>query len=40
MRLLALFLCLRALPVWATQDAWPALHDVSGVGADDVLNIR
>ncbi|MDF3349833.1 SH3 domain-containing protein [Sulfitobacter sp. KE34] len=40
MRLLALFLCLWALPVWATQDAWPALHDVSGVAADDVLNIR
>lgn len=33
-------LVLLASPVWATQDQWPALHDVSGVSADDVLNIR
>ena len=24
----------------AAQDHWPALYDVSGVGADDVLNVR
>jgi hypothetical protein len=24
----------------ATQDAWPALYDVTGVAADDVLNVR
>ena len=29
-----------ALPAMATQDGWPALHDVTGVAADDVLNIR
>lgn len=40
MRLLAVLLCLWALPALATQEAWPALHDVSGVAADDVLNIR
>jgi uncharacterized protein YgiM (DUF1202 family) len=39
-RLLAVLLCLWALPALATQEAWPALHDVSGVAADDVLNIR
>ncbi len=29
-----------ALPAQATQDGWPALHDVVFVAADDVLNIR
>ena len=29
-----------ALPAFATQDGWPAIHDVTGVAADDVLNIR
>lgn len=29
-----------ALPALATQDGWPAIHDVTGVAADDVLNIR
>ncbi len=37
---LALALWLLAAPVWATQDSWPALYDVSGVQADDVLNLR
>lgn len=27
-------------PAAATQDAWPALFDVAGVAADDVLNVR
>lgn len=31
---------LLATPLWATQDGWPALYDVAGVAADDVLNIR
>lgn len=31
---------LLATPLWATQDGWPALYDVTGVAADDVLNIR
>ena len=31
---------LLALPAAATQDGWPALHDVTGVSADDVLNVR
>ncbi|WP_108483833.1 peptide-binding protein [Oceaniglobus ichthyenteri] len=31
---------LLALPAHATQDAWPALHDVIGVTPDDVLNVR
>ncbi len=35
--LIAVFL---AGPALATQDAWPALFDVRGVAADDVLNIR
>ena len=35
-----LALCMGALPAGATQDQWPALHDVTGVAADDVLNIR
>ena len=38
-RVLILLLCLAA-PAQATQDQWPALFDVSGVAADDVLNIR
>lgn len=29
-----------ALPVHATQDAWPALHDIAGIASDDVLNVR
>jgi uncharacterized membrane protein len=29
-----------ALPAFATQDGWPAIHDVTGVSANDVLNIR
>lgn len=39
MRALALLLAL-AGPVQAAQDAWPALHDVTGVAADDVLHVR
>lgn len=31
---------LLALPALATQDGWPALHDVTGVSSQDVLNIR
>ena len=37
---LCLFLIALALPVHATQDAWPSLHAVVGVAADDVLNVR
>ncbi|MBD3665288.1 SH3 domain-containing protein [Sulfitobacter aestuariivivens] len=33
-------LLLFALPANATQDRWPALYNVSGVAADDVLNVR
>ena len=38
-------IAIAALTVWATpgmatQDAWPALHDVADVAADDVLNLR
>ncbi|MEM7670840.1 MAG: SH3 domain-containing protein [Pseudomonadota bacterium] len=33
-------LWLIAMPVWATQDGWPALYNVSGVAVDDVLNVR
>ncbi|MEP2426619.1 MAG: SH3 domain-containing protein, partial [Tateyamaria sp.] len=40
MRVLAVVLCLWALPAAATQDAWPALYDVSGVAENDALNIR
>ena len=40
MRLLAALLCLLAGPLAATQDAWPALYDVTDVAPDDVLNIR
>jgi uncharacterized membrane protein len=29
-----------SVPAFATQDGWPAIHDVTGVAADDVLNIR
>lgn len=29
-----------ALPALATQDGWPALHDVAGVSPSDVLNVR
>lgn len=38
-RLVAIVFLL-AGPASATQDAWPALYDVGGVAADDVLNIR
>tara|TARA_R110002049_G_scaffold44333_6_gene130243 strand:+ start:100731 stop:101342 length:612 start_codon:yes stop_codon:yes gene_type:complete len=38
--LLIALLCLLSLPAAATQDAWPALYDVTGVAASDVLNIR
>lgn len=38
--LTAVLLGLMVLPARATQDAWPALYDVAGVAADDVLNIR
>ncbi len=41
MRALALIVALiSATPAFATQDGWPALYDVAGVAADDVLNIR
>ncbi|SDE66639.1 SH3 domain-containing protein [Limimaricola pyoseonensis] len=40
MRRLALLLALWAAPAFATVDAWPALYDVAGVAADDMLNIR
>ena len=33
-------LALAAAPAMATTDGWPALYDVVGVAADDVLNIR
>lgn len=39
LRLLLILLVLAA-PAAATQDGWPALHDVVGVAPDDVLNIR
>ncbi|WGH80309.1 COG3650 family protein [Jannaschia ovalis] len=38
-RALLLWLWLAA-PALATQDGWPALFDVIGVAADDVLNLR
>lgn len=38
-RLLALLLALLPFPALA-QDIYPALHDVTGVAADDVLNVR
>ena len=37
---LAAALALLAAPAMATQDGWPALYDVAGVAADDVLNVR
>ena len=37
---LCLLLLSLALPAHATVDAWPAVHYVVGVAADDVLNIR
>lgn len=37
---LLLVLALLAGPARATQDGWPALYDVTGVAADDVLNVR
>lgn len=41
MRILALILTLTAAPAWATQEyILPTLFDVTGVAADDVLNIR
>jgi uncharacterized membrane protein len=40
LRLGAMLWALLALPALATQDGWPALHDVTGVAAGDVLNIR
>ncbi len=39
-RAAAVLWALFALPAAATQDGWPALHDVTGVAADDVLNLR
>jgi uncharacterized membrane protein len=36
----ALLWVLLAAPAMATQDGWPAIHDVTGVGLDDMLNIR
>jgi hypothetical protein len=39
-RLAVLLWAALALPGAATQDGWPAIHDVTGVAADDVLNIR
>lgn len=38
--LLTALLVLLAGPAAATQDAWPALFDVTGVALDDVLNVR
>jgi uncharacterized membrane protein len=35
-----LVLSIVASPAAATQDGWPALHDVRGVASDDVLNLR
>ncbi|WP_371155971.1 SH3 domain-containing protein [Jannaschia sp. 2305UL9-9] len=40
MRALAVLLIWLAAPAFATQDAWPALFDVTGVAVNDVLNIR
>ncbi|MGI9389473.1 MAG: SH3 domain-containing protein [Boseongicola sp.] len=39
-RALCISVFLYAAPVWATVDGWPALYDVIGVAADDVLNVR
>ncbi len=38
--LYAALICLFATSAIATVDAWPALYDVSGVAADDTLNVR
>ena len=40
LRLLAILLAIAAAPAAATQDGWPALHDVVGVAPGDVLNVR
>ena len=39
-RTLIALLVMLAAPASATQDRWPALFDVAGVAANDVLNIR
>lgn len=39
-RWLVVVIGLASGPAWATQDGWPALFDVTGVAATDVLNIR
>ncbi len=39
-RMITALLVFAAEPAAATQDAWPALFDVVGVAADDVLNVR
>ena len=39
-RLAALIWAVLAVPALATQDGWPAIHDVTGVAPNDVLNIR
>lgn len=39
-RALVVLLTLWASTALATQDGWPALHDVTGVAANDVLNLR
>ncbi|TFL17573.1 SH3 domain-containing protein [Jannaschia formosa] len=40
MRAFLIAFLLLCTPALATQDGWPALHDVTGVASDDVLNIR
>ncbi|SDY68050.1 SH3 domain-containing protein [Citreimonas salinaria] len=39
-RFLVALLVLLAAPAFATQERWPALFDVAGVAANDVLNVR
>ncbi len=39
-RLAVIVWAMLAVPAVATQEGWPAIHDVTGVAADDVLNIR
>ena len=39
-RVAAILWAVLAAPALATQDGWPAIHVVTGVAADDVLNIR
>lgn len=39
-RAMIALLVLLAAPAFATQDRWPALFDVTGVAANDVLNVR